>query len=257
MLRRLEVAAAKKPTDRLIIDLSRCRYLGPDAVACLAAVILEFRFQERQVEIVWPTGPEQLREYCVTSGLKFLMGDDTRDIAKIDSDNVIELRQLSTSQFNHADPVVDMLKSHIQLGDELEEYLRYCVLEIIQNTYDHSRSPIGGILAARFLSKVKEIRIAFVDRGAGIRTTLSTRFPDLTPDSVLRRVVQGRYSALSRENNAGLGISMLVSWVTHLGGELSIISEESWTRIRRSQRLFEESDFRFCGTGVFFTIPVV
>jgi len=206
--------------------------------------------------VIWPEGPAPLRSYCETSGLKmFIESVDYSNEEFDESRHVLRLRSFKTAQFNDADPVVRLLRSHLSVSEELEEYLRLCVLEIIQNIHDHANSPIGGIITARFMSTKPEVRIAIVDRGEGICSTLKRRFPDTTPHNALRRVVQGEFSALSRENNAGLGISMLVSWVTHLGGDLTIISESSWTRAHGNNRYFETTKFRFGGTAVFMTIP--
>lgn len=256
MLERLERAYAPDQRADVNINLKKCGYLGPDAVACLAAYILEAEGRGLKTTVVWPEGPKQLRTYCDVSGLKMLVEADQYSNEEFDrTQNVLRLRKFTTAQFNDADPVVSLLKAHIAISSNLEEYLRLCVLEIIQNIYDHSESPVGGLITARYMSKRPEVRIAVVDRGAGICTTLRRRFSDTTPHNALRRVVKGEYSALSRQNNAGLGISMLVQWVTLLGGDVAIISESSWTHAKDTNRYFETTSFRFGGTGVFLTIP--
>jgi len=150
-----------------------------------------------------------------------------------------------------------MLQRYEQLPEELEEYLRVCVNEVLQNIQDHACSPIGGILTARYMAKAQEVRVAIVDRGLGILTTLKKRYPDTDADNVLRRVLGGSFTAQSRINNLGLGISNLVDIIEGLHGECFIVSETSTADVRRGKpRRFGALSSRFQGTGVFLTLPV-
>ena len=102
----------------------------------------------------------------------------------------------------------------------------------------------------------KEVRVSILDRGRGIEESLKQKHADTTPENALKRVLKGSYSALSRENNAGLGINHLRNIVAQLGGNLYIISGEARAVCNANSVQFGLNDFCFRGTGVFFRLPV-
>jgi hypothetical protein len=179
------------------------------------------------------------------------------ETVKVGGHPVLPLSEFHTASFQDADPLIEMLQRYVHLPEEMDEYLRICVNEVLQNIVDHANSPIGGIMTARFMEQAQEVRVAIVDRGRGILTTLRQRYPDTSPDNVLRRVFGGHYTARSRENNLGLGISNLVRIIERLRGDYFIVSELSTAEFRRGKpRQFGNLFLNFAGTGVFFTLPV-
>lgn len=113
-------------------------------------------------------------------------------------------------------------------------------------------------MTARFMTKDREVRVAIVDRGLGICTTLKRRWPDTTAENVLSRVLlEGEYSARSRENNLGLGLSNLAGIIERRGGDLLVLSESSAAELRRGgKNWFGRLSSHFAGTAVFFTLPI-
>jgi hypothetical protein len=80
------------------------------------------------------------------------------------------------------------------------------------------------------MKNIAEVRVAIVDRGRGIASTLRGQYPELrdAPEA-LRRVVQGGYTAKSRPNNMGVGISNFCSIVVQqLRGEVFIVTEDGF-----------------------------
>lgn len=53
------------------------------------------------------------------------------------------------------------------------EPIRYILSELIRNVFEHAKSPIGAILCAQYYKKSNTIRIGIVDRGVGIKETIS------------------------------------------------------------------------------------
>lgn len=102
---------------------------------------------------------------------------------------MLRLRVLTTAGFRDADPVIELVRAHVKISEDMEEYLRSCINEVIQNIQDHAKSKIGGVLYARFMTASSEVRIAIVDRGDGIYTTLKRRYPDTTELTALDRVL--------------------------------------------------------------------
>lgn len=155
------------------IDLTKCQYLGPDAVALLAAILFERRSLGQEVRVSLPEGPEKLRAFCTFSGLEALLEDIPQ--RSDPTDTVIPLRQILSAKWTDADPILNLVNRHLDTSDEVEEYLRICVNEVVQNIEDHAESPIGGVMSARYLTHDQQVRVAIVDRGVGIYTTLKRR----------------------------------------------------------------------------------
>lgn len=176
-----------------VVDLTGCSYLGPDAAAALAAGILDAKLRNKSIDVRWPKGPKELRAFCDYSGLTDIANSEKYENHDFNPEhNVLRLRVLTTATFRDADPVIRLVKAHISISDDMEEYLRICVNEVIQNIQDHAKSGIGGVLSARFMTAQREVRIAIVDRGEGIHTTLKRRYPDTTELNALQRVMGGR-----------------------------------------------------------------
>ncbi len=256
-LERLQHAFRREPIHQVQIDLERCQYLGPDAVACLAAVIAEQKHVGRRIRVQWPRGPRRLLEYCTYSGLRNLLeSGEVLAVPWNPAHNVLPLQQFKKASFRDADPVIALIQRETSLSDDLQEYLRICVNEVVQNIQDHAASVVGGFLSARYMAGAQEVRVAIVDRGKGIRSTLSTRYADTDDSNCLRRVLEGQYTAQSRINNAGLGLSNLRAIVSQLNGRLAIVAERSSAQVVPRQPLrYNTMPFRFGGTAVFFTLP--
>lgn len=247
------------PGTFLQIDLRKCQYLGPDAAAVLAAVIHDAKSNGVSTSVLSPVGPPELCAFFHRSGLAELAEAD--DSLQVESNEairpVLAVTQIRRASFNDADPIIALVSKHGTLDPEAEEYLRICINEVVQNVQDHAKSSVGAMMTGRFMAKANEIRVAIVDRGLGMCTTLRTRYPDTTPENVMQRVLEGRYSARSRENNMGLGLSNLAAIITRLEGDLFILSENSMAELRKGdERSFSMVTPGFRGTGVFFTLAV-
>jgi hypothetical protein len=242
------------------LDLSGFNGISIFAATMITAVVLNRRLLGQPTEVILPTHPEAV-EFCKTSGLThYLTGSPYPD--PNDPENLTApIQRLTQSSFADPNAIVSLLRRHFNLEAEAEDLLRICVNELIQNVQDHASSPIGAVIGARFLAgSPNTFCIATVDCGIGIATSLKKRHPDVSDATyALERVIKGGYSAKSRPNNMGVGISNVAAIVgTQLGGVLHIISEDGWARgsplgLHQSRTLRS----RFPGTGVFmaFLLP--
>lgn len=254
---RLRTIEHCKAGDHYCVDLSRCEYLGPDAASILGVVFLNARRLGVDIKLIPPNGPQALRQFWNSSGLAHLIAHGTCLANEDPQSAVVPLSQYRTAGFNDADRIIRLVHRFTEMSSDNEEYLRICVNEVVQNVQDHSGSVIGCVMSARFMISRGEVRVAIVDHGVGICSSLQKRFPDTTPSLALKRVTQGHYSAMSRVNNMGLGISNLCGIIDALGGDIFILSEKA-AAVKHSNRAWDirEHSFDFEGTGVFFTLPV-
>jgi two-component sensor histidine kinase len=240
------------------VDLSKCRYLGPDAATVVAALVRLRRSRGEPIEVILPTEPPELDAFCAYSGLKEVIGG-TPDLrsGRIVESIVVPLRELHDARHDDVEPIVRLIREHVEVSEELQLSLGIAFSEVIQNVEDHARSPVGAVTAARYMTGRHEVRVAVVDMGEGIGTTLRRARPDIGDTRLaLYRVLQGGYSSRSRKNNLGQGVNNLRISVTGRGGELFIVTEDAGVVVRagREPKLFNMKR-RFPGSGVFFTLP--
>ena len=65
----------------------------------------------------------------------------------------------------------------LHLKPEQAKPIRYIISELIRNVFEHSESKIGAILCAQYYKKSNTIRLGIVDRGVGIKKTMSSFYP--------------------------------------------------------------------------------
>jgi len=259
LIRRLAPLVLRETSDLLWhLDMTKCRYLGPDAAAVLGATVLDSRRRGKILTVGLPTSPSSLVGFCHFSGLETLLRGSALPDPSAPENETIPLRTFMHANYRDADPLIDLIRRHAGISVESEDYLRMSINEVTQNVEDHAQSPIGGLCCARFLRSRNQVRVAIVDFGRGIPQSLQSRYPDIHRGAMaLARVTEGRFTAQSRPSNAGLGINWLWNIVGTLGGRIFILSGDGLAEnISGKNRRIAALKFPFPGTGVFFTLPV-
>ncbi|MCC6359261.1 MAG: hypothetical protein IT450_10995 [Phycisphaerales bacterium] len=165
----------------------------------------------------------------------------------------------SNASWNISDGIVRLLRRHTQLDLEQEDQVRTCIQEVTQNVIDHAESSIGGVMVARYLHSKHEVRVAVVDRGIGIASSLRKRYSEMTDSSrSLERVIEGGFTSLSRPNNLGLGVSNLFKLVETATGRMALFSGDAFADFRPglAKPIISKTGCDFPGTAAFFTLPV-
>jgi len=240
-----------------VIDLSRSKYLGPDAAALVYALWLEGRLDSRPCEVRLPSEPESLAAFCEFSGLNHRLLGGVPPNPEHPESETVPVNDFKKPLANQAYPIIKLIQRHTELAKDVEEYLYICFNEVAQNIDDHSGSPIGGVSCARFMRQRNEIRVAIVDRGRGITETLRRRYNIVDARDALSRVIQGGHTSKSLETNQGLGISNMALVVKNSGGTLMIVSDDAYVESRAGQPpVVQRLGFVFKGTAVFFRLPL-
>lgn len=239
--------------------MSKVRYIGPSAAAILVAAALRGATYGCVIRAVLPTSPPELAAYCELSGLnQFLAGAAPPPVERERSDTVPVMR-FTHERADQAGPLIRLVRGHIDVTEDEEDYLRIALGEMFRNVEDHAKSPVGGVWTARFVPHSHEVRVAIVDMGEGIATTLRRAHPEIPNAAVaLQRALVGGVSAKSIETNQGLGISNLAGIVRALRGELLIVTDDVVAELKAgaSEPTMEPLGFRFPGTAVMFTLGV-
>lgn len=241
------------------VDLSRCKYLGPDAAAILYACALMVPLLGLSVSYALPAEPPALAAFCVFSGLRQQLVEGPAPDASHPSCVTVPLRRHLAARHDDIDPVIRLVRAFSTLSTDRAESLGVAFNEVLQNVVDHSASPIGATSSARFLQGKHELRVAIVDMGRGIGTTLRHAYPAIhSTREALAKSLEGGYTARSRANNAGQGLSNLQLCTVTPGGRLFVLSEDAYVTVSPDQQpITHQLPFRFPGTGVFFTLPTL
>lgn len=240
------------------LDLSTCQYIGPDAATLIAALYHAARLKNTPVKVILPSSSPKLDAFCHFSGLKHLLNSESPPPDTSHPDCVtVPLRQIRKALHADTDPIIRLVQSFGQVPDSFVERLGFAFSEVIQNVEDHSQSPIGTMTCARYIRKTSEVRVAIVDTGLGIGTTLRKKHPTIASNAdALRLVLTGGYSAHSKLNNAGRGIDNLRTTIVGGGGSIVLLSEDVHTTLRPDHPPKITPNLRFPGTAVFFTLPI-
>lgn len=241
------------------LDLRKCDSLGPYAGAIIVAALLESRSRNCACELLLPTNPAKLVNFCRRSALEYYAGLGPMPEGLDEQPETIPMSVLREVTFATPDPIVELIRRHVNVDEEVEESLRTCVNEVVQNVVDHAASPVDAVAAARYIRGKKQVRIAIVDRGDGIGTTVRRQHPEIPNNrEAVARVMKGGISAKSRPNNMGVGVSNLCAIVQHqLKGRVFIMSQD--TAVNRhfgKQDHWTHLEYPFPGTAVFLNVPV-
>lgn len=244
-----------------VLDLTRAAYLGPNAAAIVASLVLDARRIGFPFRVVLPEGPPRLRAFCKYSGLVHLIEGGPQPSPDQPESETVPLMFVRASHGSHTEAVVRLVERHTSLSEDAAEYLRISIREVLQNVSDHAKSPIGCVVCARYVASQHEVRVAVVDRGDTIPEVLWRRHPEFSPSTIaLRRVIEGGYTTKSLATNQGQGISNLAAFVRSSDGlgRLTIVARDAYASVhhKRGMEVGSPVDLWFHGTAVFFTMKV-
>lgn len=106
----------------------------------------------------------------------------------------------------------------LHLQPEQAQPIKYVISELTRNVFEHSESKIGAILCAQYFKKTNRISIGIVDRGIGIKKTISESYFAITKtdsDAIRLALTPGITGTTKiiggTEYNAGAGLFFIKS----------------------------------------------
>lgn len=145
------------------VNLTECEYLGPFAASALVGVWKSMMNAGRPFDVYLPSRPPRLDAFCHFSGLKLILKNAPLPDTENPRNETVPLQYATVARADTGTSMINLLRRHINLSGESEEYLRLCLQEIVQNVADHAESPFGGVWCARFIEARQEVRVACVD----------------------------------------------------------------------------------------------
>jgi anti-sigma regulatory factor (Ser/Thr protein kinase) len=146
------------------------------------------------------------------------------DILKIQSDIQITEHEpagrfIPLTQITDSSKLTEFIKEMVpllHLEPNQVEPIRYIISELTRNVFEHAYSKDGAILCAQYYKKSNTIKIGIVDRGVGIRETISESYPVSSDKEAIRLAltpgITGKTQRIGgTEYNAGAGLFFIKS----------------------------------------------
>lgn len=186
--------------------------LHPVALSMVAALGLSCEPQNILCENLEATS----KHYLKRMGLFDLLGMKTAiEIEEHEpAGRFIPLTQIQSDQ-NLTKFITEMIPL-LHLEPEQVEPIRYILSELTRNVFEHAESSIGAILCAQYYQKSNTIRIGIVDRGVGIKNTISSAHVAENDSSALRLALTPGITGTTHrlggtDFNAGAGLFFIKS----------------------------------------------
>lgn len=223
------------PADEVVVDTSQAVFLAPWAVTLLCAYSLWLGDSFGCHVSIRHDPTTRVGGYLIAAGLYELL-DAPRPANYLitDDSHTAPLTQITTS--SEIPPFVSQVTALLQIDDEeLEGAVRYSLVELLRNVVQHARSPIGGVAMAQYFPKTGLVEVAVADVGIGVRSTLCTRYPEITTELAALKFammphVSGTFGTRmygSMLDNAGLGLFFIKEIVERSAGGFFLASNNS------------------------------
>jgi hypothetical protein len=231
-----------------LLDLGAVTFCDPTSIVILAAGMRHLDLQGfHRVNIVRPSD-SRVDRYMERIGLySFLDGKPIPHVQSVaGNDRFLELSQLTSTEecSAAADKVTRVFQTSFGMDDLQTRMVNFVISEMLENIFNHSESPIGGLICCQTYPTKKLVRIGVTDLGIGIERSLRANPKNLrrleiaSPiDLAIEPRVTGR-----PEDFGGYGLFLTSKIIAENGGVLGIRSREhSWTsfagKIRRTTSL--------------------
>lgn len=137
---------------------------------------------------------------------------------------------------------------------DLEHYLQYLFLEVMNNVADHAHSPVGGYTMAQYYPTNKKIQFTVADRGVAFLANMKLNFNDIKneEEAIFKALKKGITSTqqqmYGQHKNAGFGLYAMFEILKMTGGKFVIISND--TLLRYENKNFEVKNLKTPWKGV-------
>ena len=224
---------AVRTTGHLRIDMSNANPIFPNGA--VPWVVGQRYFQELGLRVTYDGLSENARKMGVASPTS--AADLKSGQAVL---NRVWVYRNETEGMRLATAFVDALEEKIQFGPGTSHSLNWCLWEVMDNVFQHSKAS-EGVAMVQLHYKSKHCAIAVADGGIGIHRSFKEGGVYGVPDAyqAIQKAIQERVT--SKTKNAGNGLYGLMRVVGAAGGELSIHSGRG-RLLYRDHRLSGDSD---------------
>lgn len=168
----------------------------------------------------------------------------------------------NTDNESVADFIIKKILLKISNGedkDDIKQYLRYMITEMIDNVVSHACSTGYDCIAAQYYPNLKKIQVAIVDSGIGLMNSLKNNHnPNSEVNAIYKALEQeitgsNKYDAYGNQKHAGLGLFFLKRIIEQTEGNLLIISNDTmYSNIKGREEVKVCEGSTWSGTAIVF-----
>lgn len=259
VIRDLQPVLAIEEPSRVEIDLSSLTFMGPTALATTLASLSRLRQMGLFADgFITPPGHGFMHTYLKRMdfyNVLFEEVDLTWDhVEKHESKGLRECRHFieDAECRGAAKALSDALAEKVSTDSLARLALEMCLTELAENVFYHADTPLGGYAAAQAFGSTREIEVAIVDLGRGIRNSLAVN-PDHAPAATtdLSSILKAMEPTVTAtpERNSGLGLAFTQHLLEVNRGRLMIRSGNGHVQV--GERLVSKVEqHRLPGTAV-------
>lgn len=246
-------------SDDVLIECGDVNFFQPMGLTLLASMTFSLiKDGTRKVYFSKPKSPAVLKYLEDQDFFKefSIEGADSNRIAAATRSSSLGLKRLEYFDGSYIYQIPTWLRRNSHMPAEaIEDVINTTVPEIINNVFDHSRSPIGCYICAQAYPREKRLMLSTLDLGVGFLQTLRPRFPFLTHDSdAIELAVRPSITSQSKIHNAGAGLDVLSGFLKQFSGTLEIISRDGqWKQEGDGRCRKSVLPFQFPGTCINLT----
>jgi hypothetical protein len=212
------------PSGDVLIEVQRGTHIAPWAATLFAAYAIWLKEVRNKNVLLRYVEDSYVGRFLQRIGFPQILGFD-QTVLPDSSVRMFPLTRVTESK--QIAPIATSLVSMLQIGDsEIEDALKYGLVELLRNVIQHSNSRIGGIVSAVYFPRSGLVDVVVADIGRGIKAALRSAYPEINTDQKAVRFAMlphvsgtfesGAYQAM--KDNAGLGLFFIREIATKAGG---------------------------------------
>jgi len=207
----------------------------------------------------------KVKDYLIAIGLfEFCSSNflEPTEIKEIESYTAMPIRRVNRETMNYYISKTQEFFQSYCIKKDLG-ILNITLSELINNVYDHSKSPIDSFVFSQFYPHSNEIKIAVSDLGNGIPRTVNSYFNNkgwnqVSQEEAIKWALKLNKTTESLPHNAGRGLDTICSFVNANKGFWILMSDQIRMEGMQSQNNFSQNPIEyFIGTVIEITIKVV
>ena len=253
-IRDLQPIMAPREPENLLVDLGGLAYIGPAALALLAAV-LKRREEEGCSCVVIPPRSPLTRHYLQRMDFTKLLFEveipEPFERKKAVGFRPVQHFRGDEDYWLAAKELTEALVERFKPEPVVKAAIRICLDEIAENVVHHAYTDLGGFAVAQSSRKRRTFEIGIVDLGVGVPASLARNptYAHISTDmAAVATALQPRVSS-TPERNAGIGLYITKLLLRSNGGQLLVRSGHAAV-CRGADETEEEREIHFPGTIV-------
>ncbi|MDO1527906.1 hypothetical protein QMK61_03590 [Fulvimonas sp. R45] len=200
------------PESPVVFNVERGTHIAPWAAGLFGAYALWLKeVRGKEVQLEYDKG-SYVGRFLTKVGFTKLFGIED-EVAAVDSQRIFPLTRITESK--QIPTIANAIIAMLEIGDEeVEDALKYSLVELLRNVVQHANSRIGGLVCAVYFPKSGLVDVVVIDIGRGVRAALRDSYPEINSDQkAVRFAMQPHVSGTfhegmyqSMKDNAGLGL---------------------------------------------------